>query len=53
MAYNTIVMKVKLKPFQIINKIKNDDLPGYAAQSSYFILLSFFPFITLLLSLIH
>ncbi len=35
------------------DKIKRDDLSGYAAQSSYFIILSFFPFVALLLSLIH
>lgn len=46
-------MHINFSIKEIIDKIKKDDLPGYAAQSGYFMILSFFPFITLLLSLIH
>lgn len=36
----------------VINKIKNDNLSGYAAQSCFFLVLSFVPFIILLMSLL-
>lgn len=37
---------------ETIEKIKKDDLTGYAAQSCYYLILAFFPFVALLLSLI-
>lgn len=48
-----IIMRIVFSLKEMFDKIKKDDLPGYAAQSSYFVILSIFPFITLLLSLIH
>lgn len=36
----------------IADKIKNDNLTGYAAQSCFFLILSFVPFIILLMSLL-
>lgn len=45
-------MRIVFSINEILDKIKKDDLSGYAAQSSYFMLLSFFPFVALLLSLI-
>ncbi|MGN0407301.1 MAG: YihY/virulence factor BrkB family protein [Bacteroides sp.] len=46
-------MRIIFSIKEILDKIKDDDLPGYAAQSCYFIILSFFPFVALLLSLIR
>lgn len=46
-------MRIIFSIKEIFNKIKHDDLPGYAAQSCYFMVLSFFPFVALLFSLIH
>lgn len=37
----------------IINKITSDDLLGYAASSCFYITLSFFPFLIVLLGLFH
>ena len=36
----------------VVNKISDDNLTGYAAQSCFFLLLSFVPFILILMSLI-
>ena len=36
----------------VFNKISDDNLTGYAAQSCFFLLLSFVPFILILMSLI-
>lgn len=38
---------------QISNKLAKDNITGYSAQSCFFIILSFFPFIMLLLTLIR
>lgn len=38
---------------EIVNKYKNDEVAVYASQASFFIVISFFPFIMLLLTLIQ
>lgn len=38
---------------EIINKLSKDNIAGYAAQSCFYIILSFFPFIMLMLTLIR
>ena len=38
---------------RIFDKYKKDEVTVYAAQASFFIVISFFPFIMLLLTLIH
>lgn len=38
---------------EIIRKISNDNITGYAAQSCFYLILSFFPFVMLMLTLIR
>jgi len=44
-------VKEKLKEF--IKKVQKDNVSGYAAQSAYYIILSFIPFVIILLTLIQ
>ena len=48
---NMITLIVQGK--RIFDKISNDEVTVYAAQASFFIVISFFPFIMLLLNLIQ
>lgn len=45
-------MKILFKLKEISNKLSKDNISGYSSQSCFFIILSFFPFIMLLLTLI-
>lgn len=46
---NTIIITIK----QIASKLSKDSITSYAAQSCFYILLSFFPALIILMSLIH
>jgi len=46
-------MKILFALKEISNKLSKDNITGYAAQSCFYITLSFFPFIMLLLTLIR
>lgn len=45
------LIKEKIKEF--IKKVQKDNVSGYAAQSAYYIILSFIPFVIILLTLIQ
>ena len=46
-------MKILFTLKEIIDKLMKDNITGYASQSCFYIILSFFPFIMLLLTLIR
>ena len=46
---NTIIITIK----QIASKLSKDSITSYAAQSCFYMLLSFFPALIILMSLIH
>lgn len=46
-------MKILKALKEILDKLSRDNISGYASQSCFFIILSFFPFIMLLLTLIR
>jgi len=46
-------MRILFALKEISNKLSKDNITGYAAQSCFYITLSFFPFIMLLLTLIR
>ena len=48
-----LMMKLVLMIAEIVAKVKKDKINMYSAQSSFFIIVSFFPFIMLLLCILN